>query len=64
MVMIDMIFTAGEGFESISKGYIDSLSLSVLSQYIALQLLCLSQFQLHSIKIIDFARAGSERFVM
>jgi hypothetical protein len=65
MVMMVMIITAGgEGFESISIGYIDSLSLDLMPQHIAHQLLCLPQLIFHSIKIVNFARTSGVRFVL
>jgi len=64
MVMIGIITAGGEGFESISIGYIDSLSLDLMPQHIAHQLLCLPQLIFHSIEIVNFARTSGVRFVL
>jgi hypothetical protein len=64
MVMMDIITAGGEGFESISIGYIDCLSLDLMSQHIAHQLLRLPQLIFHFMKIVDFARTSSVRFVL
>lgn len=64
MVMIGIITAGGEGFESISIGYIDSLPLDLMPEHIAHQLLRLPQLIFHSIKIVDFACTSSVRFVL